>query len=148
MVGRDRDIQRLGELTGNNVEFRQFSAPASTSSDWSLLDAVSRSAEPSRTASDAPDINHPADASIPQSWSMLTSLDSQSTSQSHHAAPAPHAIQDAEVRPPAAPVTSPTPRPSLSAAGFAHLFRKPSENEIPAATTPLAELLKAISRCP
>lgn len=151
MVGRDRDIQRLGDLTGNNVEFRQFSAPVAASSDWSLLNAVSRSAEPSRLADKEPQAYVAPDNGHTKDWSMLASVGAASPVLNAGTSAAPAADILSESKPETQhPQTSHAPRPAADARpGFAHLFRKTPENiASAAAATPLAELLKAISRCP
>lgn len=149
MAGRDTDIQRLGELTGNNVEFRQFSMPRAASSDWSLLNAVSRSAEPSNARVDAPTVEAAPAQDAKGGWSMLATLEPASPVQQVAAvAPEPQAIPVS--RPQAAPERAQIPavQPAGEAhPGFAHLFRKPSEADTSTAAAPLVELLKAISRC-
>lgn len=151
MDGRGRDIQRLGELTGNNVEFRQFNAPVSAQSDWSLLNAVSRSAEPSKAVDGWPQAAT-ADADNRKSdWSMLATLGAASPLQSAEVPVAPVAevttLPKADMPPAEMAAKAPRPAPHAQP-GFAHLFRKAPETDSSAATTPLAELLKAISRCP
>lgn len=149
MVARGTDTQRLGELTGNKVEFRQFSAPATDSSEWSLLNAVSRSAEPSRILGDAPKIDVPPARSHEPEMQVMGHVEAVRPLQPV-TVPVPVSAPQPVSTPDLAPVsvesrtvrTAPETRP-----GFAHLFRKTPVDES-SATTPLAELLKAISRCP
>lgn len=151
MIRRDEDIQRLGELTGNSVEFRQFSAPVSTQSDWSLLNAVSRCTEPSTVEQSWQPATVELDDKRENDWSMLATLDAVPPSRSAEAPISPMTATSTEIRPELSSAKVPA-KPLQSShhaqSGFAHLFRKPSEDESSATTTPLAELLKAISRCP
>ncbi len=149
MAGRDTDIRRFGELTGNSVDFRQFSSPAATSSDWSLLHAVSRSAEPSRPMDKEivpVDPLHDNDSA----WSMLANLGAASPPQGVEAVvlqPKPVPPETAQAAPVKA-VSSVVQAVEDIRPAFAHMFRKPSTTDTTSATAPLVELLKAISRCP
>jgi hypothetical protein len=151
MVGRGSDIQRLGDLTGNNVEFRQFSAPVSAQSDWSLLNAVSRSAEASKAVEGGPQAIAAVADSRDGDWSMLATLAAPLPLRSVEAptVPVPGVITQPKAE--ASPIEAAprAPRPAAEAQpGFGHLFRKAPESDPSTAATPLAALLKAISRCP
>lgn len=148
MGGRDTDIRRLNELAGSNVEFREFGAAMDAgSSDWSLLNAVSRSVDSAKTAAsaDVPD----AHASIHldtrgADWSMLTSIGVPPQRMAAEAQilpePIPEKLTVAEQRP-AAEATAAKP-------SFGHLFRKAASSPPQdAQRTDLVQLLKAISRC-
>lgn len=148
MSGRDSDIRRLNELTGSRVEFREFGASMDAgSSDWSLLNAVSRSADPARATPPSADVPaaHPAQPSARNAdWSMLASIGTPPQPVAAEASsliePTPEPAIVTERRP---TVDTPSAKPS-----FGHLFRKAATTEPQdAQPTDLVQLLKAISRC-
>lgn len=149
MSGRDSDIRRLNELTGSRVELREFGASMDAgSSDWSLLNAVSRSVDPAKTAlfsADAPAAHAPIQPNARGAdWSMLASIGTPPQSVAAQAQSLPEPIPEpaivAERRP---TVDTTAAKPS-----FGHLFRKAATTEPQdVQRTDLVQLLKAISRC-
>ncbi|MEK0361308.1 MULTISPECIES: hypothetical protein [unclassified Pseudomonas] len=150
MSGRDTDIRRLNELTGGNVEFREFGASMDAgSSDWSLLNAVSRSVDPANAApsTDVPGAqppNQPIPIAREADWSMLTSVGMPPLRMVAEAPIVPEPIAEKST----VTVQRPTAEANDAKPSFGHLFRKTIINPPPEAQhTDLVQLLKAISRC-
>ncbi len=142
MSVRDTDIRRLNELTGANIEFRDFGSSVDTrGGEWSLLSAVGRSAEsgsapPDETAQPVfPAAQHAADRS------GFASLDSPGEAVQGRLSPETFTAMPSEPLPV-------LPEPSRARPNFASLFRKPAASPAPDTQhTDLVALLKAISRC-
>ncbi len=149
MSGRDTDIRRLNELTGSRVEFREFGASMDAgSSDWSLLNAVSRSVDPAKTdalGADVPAAHSPIQPNAREAdWSMLASIGTPPQPVAAQAQSQPEPIPEPAI------VTARRPTVEATAAkpSFGHLFRKAATAEPQdAQRTDLVQLLKAISRC-
>ncbi|MCQ4287480.1 hypothetical protein NA647_08530 [Pseudomonas stutzeri] len=148
MSGRDTDIRRLNELTGGNVEFREFGASMDAgASDWSLLNAVSRSVDPAKAtpSADVPGAHSPNPPIARETdWSMLTSIGMPPPRMASEAPIVPEPIAEKST------VTAQrlTAEATRAKPSFGHLFRKTNINPPQEAQrTDLVQLLKAISRC-
>lgn len=147
MSGRGTDIRRLNELAGSNVEFREFGASMDAgSSEWSLLNAVFRSVEPSKTVTSAEGAGNysPNDSSVRETdWSMLTSISMPPPRMDTEAQSVPEPIPEKTFV-----AARPTAEATAAKPSFGHLFRKAASTPLQdTQRTDLVQLLKAISRC-